>query len=112
MQIFSGSRYVTALTERDEHGRFTRGNTICQQGFQAMLDRHFDGDRAAFRAWFAQLGRFAYGLNYKRKGKDFDYYEPWVKPCFRLHPGTPVVFMQQWRNCLADVNFYSEGVQP
>ena len=94
--------------QRDEKGRFAPGNTICSAGFQAMLNKHFQGDRTAFNAWFAQLGRYAYGLNYKRSGRDFFYYEPWVKCIFRIHPGTPNDFMQQWRLSSAyDVNFYN-----
>lgn len=114
MEIYSGSRYVTTLDDppdRDERGRFTRGNRIAYQGFQAILNRHFDSDRVAFRAWFSQLGLYVYGLNYRRRGPDFDYYPVWVKPCFRIHPGKPCDFMRQRRQQSADVNFYASEVQ-
>lgn len=109
--MYSGSHYSTQV-DRDERGRFTRGNRIAYQGFQAMLDRYFDGDRVAFRVWFSQLGLYAYGLNYKRRGRDYAYYPTWVKPCFRIHPGTPVQFMRNWRNSLNhDANFYGSEVK-
>ena len=93
--------------QRNKDGTFAKGNTVCYSGFAALLNRHFDGDKQAFSAWFAQLGRYAYGLNWKRSGRDFFYYEPWVKACFRIHPGTPADFMQYWRQSSAlDVNFY------
>jgi len=96
--------------QRDEKGRFAPGNTISRAGFAAMLNKHFDGNRTAFNAWFAQLGRYAYGLNWKRSGLDFFYYEPWVKACFRTHPGRPHEFMTFWRNSAAnDVEFYQGG---
>lgn len=95
------------MTGRDSLGRFTRGNTISRQGFDAMLNRHFDGDRAAFNSWFAQLGKWSYGLAYRRQGVDSHYYPRWVKTCFRLHPGRPADFMRMWRagGVEQDINF-------
>ena len=93
--------------QRNKDGRFAPGNTLCRAGFQAMLNKHFDGDKAAFNAWFAQLGRYAYGLNYRRRGADMFWYPVWIKACFRTHPGTPASFMHQWRQSSAlDVSFY------
>ena len=66
--------------QRNKDGRFAPGNTLCRAGFQAMLNKHFDGDKAAFNVWFGQLG-------------------------YRVH--SPAVFMHQWRQSSAyDVNFY------
>lgn len=93
------------MTNRDAQGRFTTGNQIAALGWQGLVQRRFAGDRAAARAWVGQLGRWAYGLNYfdRHTGQ----YMPWVKPCFRQHPGQPEQFAarywQRFEFSLADV---------
>ena len=68
--------------ERDLKGRFAPGNKLCYQGFAAMLNKHFQGDKSAFNVWFGQLG-------------------------YRVH--SPAVFMHQWRQSSAlEVDFYQE----
>ena len=77
-------------------------------GWKALVRNQFDNDELAAKAWLAQLGRYAYGLNFRRRGADMFWYPVWIKSCFRTHPGTPASFMQQWRlSCAQDVEFYT-----
>jgi len=76
-------------------------------GWKALVRNKFDNDELAAKTWLAQLGRYAYGLNYRRRGADMFWYPTWVKACFRTHPGRPHEFMTFWRNSAAnDVEFY------
>ncbi|TXG77461.1 hypothetical protein E6Q11_02745 [Candidatus Dojkabacteria bacterium] len=92
------------MTNRDALGRFTTGNQVAYAGWQGLVQRRFAGDRAAARAWFAQLGRWAYGLNYRKPNGE---YARWVKQPFRQHPGQPETFAAEYRQrfefSLADV---------
>ncbi len=81
------------MTNRDSLGRFVQGNQIARQGWAGLVARRFQGDECAARAWVGQLGRWAYGLNYRRADGE---YLPWVKPGFRQHPGQPESFAQEY----------------
>jgi hypothetical protein len=94
------------MTGRDNQGRFTSGNQVAALGWAGLVERRFAGDRAAARAWVGQLGRWAYGLNYRKPDGQ---YQPWVKPTFRQHPGQPETFTAEYRQRL---EFSLSDVEP
>lgn len=92
------------MTNRDAQGRFVTGNQVALQGWAGLVRQRFGGDEATAKAWVGQLGRWAYGLNYRNADGQ---YMPWVKPGFRQHPGRPEQFTQDYNSrfdfTLADV---------
>lgn len=92
------------MSNRDYRGRFVPGNQVAALGWAGLVAKRFNNDQAAAKAWIGQLGRWAYGLNYRRADGE---YMPWVKPGFRQHPGKPEQFAaeyaQRFEFTLADV---------
>ncbi|MEZ4868117.1 MAG: hypothetical protein R3C14_42710 [Caldilineaceae bacterium] len=113
--------------ERDQRGRFTRGNqvsvaggraraaalsprcrrAIARRGWRAMVRRHFAGDEAAARAWLGALGAWAYD---QAAGAGNGV----ITPAYS-HPGAPGEFLsRRYQLSLfdalnVDVSFYPEA---
>lgn len=95
------------MTGRNVQGRFVAGNTIAQQGWCGLVQKRFDGDVTAARAWLAQLGRHSYARQ-AIGGTVFAYRLQTVWP----HPGNPGEFLAAWRQSLAFTLADIPGVQP
>lgn len=85
------------MTGRDSQGRFVAGHTHASKGWAALVQKRFEGDSVAARAWLAALGMYAYGRAYYHPATG---YASFVKECFRVHPGTPEQFLMEWRQRL------------
>lgn len=84
------------MRQRDKRGRFAEGNTISRRGWLALVEKHFDGDVAAARAYVGQLGFHTYaraaliGTPNEHKLRSPNY----------AHPGAPQQFYAAWCNRL------------
>lgn len=48
------------MTGRNQRGRFTPRNTISKSGWLGLVQKRFNGDQTAAKAYVAQLGRHSY----------------------------------------------------
>ena len=108
---------------RDNRGRFTRGNSYAALGWRAMVEQRFGGDKLALRAYLSVIGRRGWlALVDKRFGSNTDAAKAWVgrvgaweyarqaqitrRGVFQ-YPGEPETFLAEWRRrlefSLADV---------
>lgn len=83
------------MSGRNAQGRFVAGNTIAQQGWRGLVQKRFDGDVTAARAWLAQLGRHSYAQQ-ALAGTCLAH-----KLALWPHPGQPETFTAAWRQSLA-----------
>lgn len=76
------------MPDRDQRGRFAKGNSLAAQGgqaraqklspqqrsqiaakgFQTMVERHFDGDRQKAKAWLTARGLWTLDSGYRQRG--------------------------------------------
>ena len=70
--------------DRDEKGRFVKGNQTALSGWKALLDKRFGGDIYMAKAWMKRIGDYGYGCCFKdsRTGE----FPEWVKDCFKTEP--------------------------
>lgn len=92
---------------RNKHGRFVAGNPFALSGWHGLVDKRFDGDMTAARAWLAALGRHAYATQ-ALQGTSFEYR---LQTVWR-HPGRPEQFLSQWRQALSFTLADVEEVAP
>lgn len=106
------------MTDRNQHGRFTTGNTlaskggkarakalspqrrqeIAQLGWAGLVAKRFAGDKAAARAYLAQLGRWAY--SHQAGGDNAPLTMRIRAETLFTHPGTPEAFLANFRESL------------
>lgn len=103
----TNNRLPISMSGRNAQGRFVAGNTIAQQGWRGLVDKRFDGDTTAARAWLAQLGRHSYARQ-AIGGTRFEYRLQTIW----AHPGAPGEFLAAWRQALAFTLADVEEVQP
>jgi hypothetical protein len=77
---------------KDKRGRFTRGNNYAKRGWLGLVEKRFNGDMGAARAWVGAIGAWAADLPYAD-----------LFPAFP-HPGTPEEFKQQRDQTLAGIS--------
>ena len=75
-----------AKQDRDRKGRFKKGNKVSRQGWQGLVDKHFEGNADLAKEWAGKIGAHFYA---KASGAGFSME---LKACF-AHPGTPAEFM-------------------
>ena len=95
------------MTGRNERGRFTSGNPYAGLGWRGLVQKRFDGDVTAARAWLAAVGRHSYARQ-AIGGTRFEYR---LQTIWR-HPGAPEQFAATWRQSLAFTLADVEEVQP
>jgi len=95
------------MTGRNNQGRFVAGNPYAGMGWRGLVQKRFDGDVTAARAWLAQLGRHAYAQQ-AIGGTRFEYRLQTLWP----HPGSPEQFAAAWRQSLAFTLADVPEVQP
>lgn len=94
--------------QRNDKGQFVRGNTIArkggqarartltparrreiaQQGWDAMVDKHFGGDQQAAKEWWGAIGAWASDVMAGYAGT-------WMHVFH--HPGQPAEFLKQYQ---------------
>jgi hypothetical protein len=77
-------------TDRDRKGRFQAGNQVCYQGWQALVQKRFQGDEQACKAWWSAWGAYH---------SDFPYHGTSIQKFFP--PPPPEEFLAQRRQALA-----------
>jgi hypothetical protein len=95
------------MVGRNKRGRFRKGNPYAAQGWRGLVEKRFDGDVTAARAYMAQLGRYSYAKQ-ALEGTRFEYRLQTVWK----HPGEPREFLASWRQSLAFTLVDVEEVQP
>jgi hypothetical protein len=90
------------MTGRNQRGRFTPRNTISKSGWLGLVQKRFNGDQTAAKAYVAQLGRHSYARQ-AISGTVFEYR---LQSVWR-HPGTPEQFLAHWRQQLASITIES-----
>ena len=81
---------------RDKKGRFRKGNPYARRGWLALVEKRFQGDMTAARAWVGAMGAWAYDTPYRAMG--------WgTFP----HPGSPEEFLQRYRANLEGITLNS-----
>ncbi|RIK32948.1 MAG: hypothetical protein DCC55_35910 [Chloroflexi bacterium] len=89
------------MTQRDNRGRFTTGNTISKRGWAGLVRKRFKGSEATARAYVAQLGRYAYASMFDPRARTP--MMQWRFENFFAHPGTPEQFARQFDFTLDDL---------
>jgi hypothetical protein len=69
---------------KDKNGRFVKGNKYARRGWFGLVQKRFEGDVGAAKAWVGAIGAWAYDAPYRAKG--------WGS---FPHPGTPEQFKRQ-----------------
>lgn len=85
---------------RRKNGRFAKRNKIARQGFIARVQKYFDGDFTAAKAYLSAQCLHNYMM------------QTGIRRQFAFqHPGTPQEFMQRWRQTHpappVDIDFYN-----
>jgi hypothetical protein len=76
--------------ERDQRGRFQPGNQVCYQGWRALVQKRFEGDEQACKAWWSAWGAYH---------SDFPYHGTVIQKFFP--PPPPEEFLAQRRQVQA-----------
>lgn len=84
--------------DRTKTGKFAPGNRVSRLGWQGLVNKRFAGNKAAARAYVAQLGRWSYAKQ-AVGGTRFEYRLQTVWP----HPGTPEQFLKKWEGGLNSI---------
>lgn len=56
------------MPERDNKGRFARGNSISRAGWQGQVDSCFEGKADWQKEWIGKKGAYAYDTPYRNRG--------------------------------------------
>lgn len=108
------------MSERNSKGQFVKGNTLGKIGRACVVEKHFNGDKIAYRAYLSVIGRrgwdalvekrfagdeklakaylealgkYAYGKAYQKPDGT---YPSWVKSVFREKIESPEDFLQKY----------------
>lgn len=84
------------LPQRDQHGKFLPGNTVCFEGWQGLVNRRFNGDLHIAREYVAQLGRYSYGKQCDSVASSHNM-KLRLNSCF-YHPGSPESFAELYKS--------------
>jgi hypothetical protein len=105
--VASMTRQARQQKGRNKRGRFTKGNPYAALGWRGLVQKRFEGDVTAARAYLAQLGRYSYAKQ-ALQGTVFEYRLQTVWK----HPGRPEQFLAAWRQSLAFTLADVEEVTP
>lgn len=73
------------MADRDSKGRFVAGHSVAKSGWDGLVSKRFNGDRAAAREWLGQVGAWAYA---RQTGI--------VRSYAFQYPGTPEQFLEKF----------------